>query len=158
MAYKVFISYATKDLSIVNQFQHMLTHDSDGSVDVYIAHYSARPGTILDEDIKKAIEECDLFILFWSQHSKASEWVSQEIGIATHAKKTITPIMLETNLELPGFIKKLKYLPAYEDPYFAMGWVRGDVYRLAREKQQRDNLTLLGTGAVILWLISRDDK
>jgi hypothetical protein len=99
-----------------------------------------------------------LFILFWSRHSKASEWVPQEIGIATHAKKTFMPVVLEPNLELPGFIKKLKYLPAYKDPYYAMGWVTGNVYGLAREKQQRDGLTWLGIGAAVVWLISRDDK
>jgi hypothetical protein len=158
MAYKVFISYATKDLSIVNQFQHMLTYASDASIEVYIAEYSALPGTVLDEDIIKAIEACDLFILFWSQHSKASEWVPQEIGIATHAKKTIMPVVLEPNLDLPGFIKKLKYLPAYKDPYYAMGWVRGHVFGQAREKQQKDGLAWLGIGAAVVWLLSRGNE
>jgi hypothetical protein len=157
MAYKVFISYATKDLSIVNQFRHMLTHASDGSVEVYIAEYSALPGVVIGEAIKNAIEACDLFILFWSRHSKVSEWVPQEIGIATQAKKTIMPIVLEPNLDLPGFIKELKYLPAYKDPYYAMGWVRGHVYKNAREKQQKDGLTWLAIGAGVLWLLNRDD-
>ena len=158
MPYKAFISYATKDLNTVNQFQHMLTYASDGSVEVYIAEYSALPGVILTEHIKSAIEACDLFILFWSRHSKVSEWVPQEIGIATHAKKTIMPVVLEPDLDLPGFIKELKYLPAYKDPYFAMGWVRGRVFKNAREKQQKDGLTWLGIGAAVLWLLSRGDE
>ena len=92
MAYKVFISYATKDLLIVNHLQRLLT---DASINVYVAEYSALPGTTLDEDIIAALESCDLFILLWSRHSKVSEWVPQEIGIATHAKKTIIPVVLE---------------------------------------------------------------
>lgn len=70
MSYKVFISYATKDLLIVNYLRGLL---KDASIEVYIAEYSALPGTILDEDIIKGIEACDLFILLWSHNSKASE-------------------------------------------------------------------------------------
>ncbi|MDT7603604.1 MAG: hypothetical protein QOF61_1601, partial [Acidobacteriota bacterium] len=110
MGYKVFISYSTKDLPIVDYVKRLLT---DTSIEVYVAEYSALPGVILDQHIINAIENCDLFILLWSRYSKASEWVPQEIGIATHAKRAIMPVVLEPNLDLPGFIKKLKYLPAY---------------------------------------------
>jgi hypothetical protein len=155
MAYKVFISYATKDMLIVNHLKSLLT---DASIEVYVAEYSALPGTVLDEDIIKAIEACDLFILLWSRHSKVSEWVPQEIGIATHAKKTIMPVVLEPNLNLPGFIKKLKYLPAYRNPGYALNWLRTNVFERAREKQQKDGLTWLGIGAAVLWLLSRDNE
>ena len=155
MAYKVFISYSTKDLLIVNHLKRLLT---DASIEVYIAEYSALPGTVLDEDIIRAIETCDLFILLWSRHSKVSEWVPQEIGIATHAKKTIMPIVMEPNLNLPGFIQKLKYLPAYQNPEYALNWVRVNVFERARVKQQQDGLVWLGIGAGVLWLLSRDDS
>jgi hypothetical protein len=155
MAYKVFISYATKDLLIVNHVARLL---KDASIEVYIAEYSALPGTDLDEDIIAAIESCDLFILLWSQNSKASEWVPQEIGIARHAKKTIIPVVLEANLNLPGFIKKLKYLPAYKNPVNQMTWLRTHVFEHARKKQQTDGLTWLGIGAAFIWLLSRDDE
>ncbi len=68
------------------------------------------------------------------------------------------PVVLEPDLDLPGFIKGLKYLPAYKDPFYAMGWVKGHVYGSAREKQQKDGLTWLGFGAAVLWLLSRDDE
>lgn len=154
MAYKVFISYATKDLPVVNHVRSLLT---DVSIDVYIAEYSALPGTVLDENIKAALKACDLFILFWSQHSKSSEWVPQEIGIAVEANKTIMPVVLEPNLALPGFIKKLKYLAAYQNPN-ALNWVRMNVFERAREKQKKDGLVWLGIGAAVLWLLSRDDE
>src|SRR5436190_8021074 len=98
MAYKVFISYATRDLSLVDQFKHMLTYASDGSIEVYIAEYSALPGVVLGKDIMQAIQFCDLFILFWSSHSKVSEWVPQEIGIAKQAQRVILPVVLEAGL------------------------------------------------------------
>lgn len=84
--------------------------------------------------------------------------MSQEIGIATHAKKTIMPIVLEPNLDLPGFIKKLKYLPVYKNPKYALNWVRTNIFERAVVKQQKDGLTWLGIGAAVLWLLSRDDE
>jgi hypothetical protein len=81
--------------------------------------------------------------------------VPQEIGIATHAKKIIMPILLEPNLNLPGFIQNLKYLPAYQDPANALSWVRVNVFERARAKQQQDGLIWLGLGAGVLWLLTR---
>src|SRR5215210_5727346 len=105
MAYKVFMSYATKDLPIANHVKQLL---ADASIEVYVAAHSLWPGATINQALVNAIESCDLFMLLWSRNSKASEWVSQEIGIATHAKKSILPVVLEPNLNLPGFIKELK--------------------------------------------------
>lgn len=80
----------------------------------------------------------------------------QEIGIAVDAEKTIMPIVLEPNLQLPGFIKNLKYLPVYDNPN-ALNWVRANVFERAREKQRKDGLAWLGIGAAVLWLLSRDE-
>jgi len=153
MGYKVFISYATKDLAIVNHIQRLLT---DVSIEVFVAEYSVLPGTLLPDQIKSNLKTCDLFILLWSQNSKLSEWVPQEIGIAVDAEKVIMPIVLEPNLQLPGFIKNLKYLPVYNNPN-ALNWVRSNVFERAREKQRKDGLTWLGIGAVVLWLMNRED-
>jgi hypothetical protein len=56
MAYKVFVSYSTDDLHIVNHLRALL---ADASIEVYIAEYSALPGTVLDQSIIAAIEACD---------------------------------------------------------------------------------------------------
>jgi hypothetical protein len=155
MAYKIFISYATKDLPTANHLKRLLT---DASVEVYVAAHSLWPGAIINTELVKAIESCDLFILLWSHNSKASEWVSQEIGIATYAKKTIMPVVLEPNLNLPGFIKDMKYLSVYENPENTLTWLRVNVFERARDKQQKDGLTWLGIGAAVLWLFSRGDE
>jgi hypothetical protein len=154
MAYEVFVSYSTNDLHIVNHLRALL---ADASIDVCIAEYSALPGTALHQSIIRAIEACDLFILLWSRHSKASDLVPQEIGIATHAKKIIMPIVLQPNLNLPGFIQNLEYLPAYQNPVNALNWVRVNVFERARAKQQQDGLIWLGLGAGVLWLLTRGD-
>ena len=52
---------------------------------------------------------------FGARTGRESEWVSQEIGLARATQQTILPLALQP-LYLPGFIKELKYLPAYGDP------------------------------------------
>jgi hypothetical protein len=44
----------------------------------------------------------------------ASEWVNQEIGIAHGNHKPILPSVLEHGLSLPGFIKELRYVAAFQ--------------------------------------------
>lgn len=149
--YKVFISYSTKDLHVVSKFKEML---SVPVIDVFISEYSLPPGSKLDEEIIDAIRDCDLFILLWSRNSRKSEWVSQEIGIATTEEKTILPIVLDIGLSLPGFIKNIKYLAAYEDPEKAQNFLRKTVFDMAKKHQKKNGLIWLAIGAAFLWLIS----
>lgn len=153
--YNVFISYSTKDLHVVSKFKEML---SVPVIDVFIAEYSMKPGSKLDEEIIDAIRDCDLFILLWSRISKKSEWVSQEIGIATTEEKTILPIVLNKGLSLPGFIKNRKYLAAYENPEEAQYFLRKTVFDMAKKHQKKNGLIWLAIGAAFLWLISSGEE
>lgn len=152
MAFKVFISYSTNDLPVVNHVRSLL---EGSSIEVFVAEYSVDPGEPLPSKIKEAIHSCNLFLLMWSNNSKDSEWVSQEIGIAASCNKNIIPVLLETGLHLPGFINNLKYLNAYKNPEGAMSWLRENVYRQAQEKEKADGLVWLGLGAAFVWLASR---
>lgn len=120
-----------------------------------MAEYSVAPGKSLPEEIITAIESCNLFILLWSSNSKESEWVPQEIGIATSDKKPILPVVLHSDISLPGFIKALKYLPVYKNPEGALSWLRANVFEQAQKKEQTDGLVWLGLGAAVLWLLSQ---
>ena len=84
MSLKVFISYSTKDLHIVDFVRSIL---AGAPVEVFVAEYSVAPGTPLSPAIITAIKQCNLFILLWSHNSRASEWVPQEIGIAIERKQ-----------------------------------------------------------------------
>lgn len=152
MSYKVFLSYSTKDLELV---QHVRSVLQNSSVEVFVAEYSIVPGQPLADTIVAAIKNCNLFILLWSNNSKQSEWVPQEIGIASAAQKTILPVILEPDLQLPGFISSLKYLPIYKSPEEAMSWLRTNVFEQAQKKEQSDGIVWLGIGAAIVWLLSQ---
>src|SRR4051812_24772494 len=110
MGFSIFISYSTQDLRLAAGMKKVL--DAAGS-SVYLAEYSAPPGVALTAHIAGAIKACDLFILLWSTHSKSSEWVPQEIGLAQAYRKQILPVVLEPGLGLPGFIRDIKYLRHY---------------------------------------------
>lgn len=152
MTYKVFISYSTKDLPIVEHVRSLLQHSS---IEVFVAEYSLAPGQSLPAEIITAIKNCNLFILLWSRNSKESEWVPQEIGIATSEKKPILPAVLHPDISLPCFIRELKYLPVYKNPEGALSWLRANVFERAQKKEQTDGLVWLGLGAAVIWLLSQ---
>ena len=152
MALKVFISYSTKDFSVVEFARAMLTGPA---VDVFVAEYSAAPGAPLSPSIITAIKQCDLFILLWSENARTSEWVPQEIGIAKAENKQIVPVVLQSNISLPGFISDLKYLDVPKNPAAAFTWLQQNVLAHATEKQKQETLAWLAIGGSLLWLLSR---
>ncbi|MFC1508333.1 toll/interleukin-1 receptor domain-containing protein [Candidatus Omnitrophota bacterium] len=152
MAYKVFISYSTNDFQIVENVRKLLTNPE---VEVFIAEYSVIPGIQLDESIVKAIKKCDLFVLLWSRNSKFSEYVLQEIGVARGDDKPILPIVLVDGLQLPGFIKDLKYLPAYREPAESLIWLQQHIFAHADKHRQTNAFVLLCLGGLLVWLFSQ---
>ena len=113
MAYKVFISYSTKNLNVAEWARTTL--HQPGHVEVFVAEYSVQPSQPLNDEIEKAIRNCDLFVLLWSSNARSSDYVPQEIGIAKGCNKTILPVVMEAGVPVPGFISNLKYLSAHED-------------------------------------------
>lgn len=154
MSYSVFISYSTNDLEVVNHVKLLL---EKYGINVYVAEYTAPPGVDLTNHIKNSITNCNLFVLLWSSSAKKSEWVTLEIALANANNKTIIPVILEPNLELPVFIKNLKYLEAYTNPQQAFDYLRRYVYEAADKKSKIDGLVMLGLGAAFLYLITHSE-
>ena len=105
MAFKVFISYSTRDLTRTAQVKGLL---EAAGAQVFVAEYSVPSGADLAQEIIAAIRACDIFVLLWSYHAKNSEWVPQEIGIAKGCSKPVIPVVLHQSAELPGFLKGRK--------------------------------------------------
>lgn len=152
MALKIFISYSTKDLQVVNFVRSML---AGSPVEVFVAEYSVSAGQPLSQSIIAAIKGCDLFMLLWSKNSEQSDWVPQEIGIGKGDGKQIVPVLLHSDLKLPGFISDLKYLDVPKDPQRAFTWLRDNVFARANQKQQQEAIGWLALGGAILWLLSQ---
>jgi len=92
MTFKVFVSYSSRDLKNVQQFNNII---NESDIDVFVADHSLPPGGKLSECITSAINDCDIFIVLWSKNAKASNWVSQEIGQAYAQGKKILPLVLK---------------------------------------------------------------
>lgn len=163
MAFKLFVSYSTRDLTEVEQLRLQL---KDTPIEVFVAEHSIEPSQELAPAIASAIEECDLFVLLWSKNTKDSDWVSQEVGRAHALKKTILPLLLTDGMSLPGFIQDLKHLSVFRDPSGSLLAARSlilDAYKQkeallaiqAKEKQEKDSLALLGIGAFLFWAFSK---
>ena len=146
MSFSAFISYSTRDLADANALRDWV---AVAGATPFLAEYSVAPGRPLAADILAAIRGCDLFLLIWSTSARESEWVPQEVGIARGAGKPILPIVLEPGLELPGFLRDLKYLAVYRDPTSSVKWLHQHV--AARVKEKADTAVVMGViGAVLL--------
>lgn len=153
MAYKVFVSYSTKDFPQVQALRAWLQVPD---VECFVSEYSATPGAPLAATIEAAIRDCDLFVLLWSKSAAQSEWVPQEIGIARASNRTILPFVLEDGLELPGFIKQLRYVPAYRNPQDALRWLREQVLTQSMRHSQQQTLGIIALGALLLLLLKSE--
>lgn len=155
MAYNVFISYSSKNLHIVDWARSTLTQP--GITEVFAAEYSVVPSQVLNDEIIRAIRDCDLFVLLWSHDARASDFVPQEIGIAVGCNKTILPVVMEDNVPVPGFITNLKYLPAHKNWDGSFQWLTQFVHDNARKHK---NAKVLGALAATIiggiWLFGGD--
>lgn len=70
-------------------------------LDVWIDESGINASSEWAEQIVNAITDCDVFILFLSETSVASENVRKEIGVAASQKKKILPLKIE-EVEIPA--------------------------------------------------------
>ena len=107
--YRVFVSYSTKDLPIVEQVRAAL---KGVGAEPFVAEHDIAPGESLRESILTAIRQADAFVLLWSTASSQADWVRHEVGIATGAGRLIIPVLLSPEARLPSFLSDTKYLSA----------------------------------------------
>ena len=94
---KIFISYSTKDEQIVRGLEKYISKEM---ISTWIDHKAIGGGNDLGRVIKKGIKSADIYFLFISENSLASDWVAKEIKWAKEQEKNkkyefIVPIVLE---------------------------------------------------------------
>ncbi len=94
-----FVSYAMKDLSEVMKRVQML---ESLHVNYFQDLLNLEPGERWERKLYHHIDDCDVFMLFWSTASKESKWVTKEVQYALARKggddsrpPEILPIMIE---------------------------------------------------------------
>ena len=94
-----FISYSSHDRDEVLSRVQML---SLSGIDYFQDVMTLEPGDRWLRKLEAGIDQCDLFLLFWSKHAKESRWVKQEVeyalarqGADVLAAPEIRPVILE---------------------------------------------------------------
>lgn len=131
----VFISYSSKDIEFVRALHAVLR---GSGIRPYFAEYDLAPGQELAE-LRSAIQQAHMLVLVWSEHARASEWVTQEVGIAMGSGRLVLPVVLNEGLGLPGFLRDIKYVAAWRNPLTALPTIQHAVIQWWRylEEQQR---------------------
>jgi hypothetical protein len=137
MALKIFISYSTYDIEIVNRIKNELNQTE---YEIFIAEYSTLPGEELSESIQYAIRNCDVFVVLWSKNSERSNWVPQEIGFAKGLDAFIIPVLIDKNIQPPGFISGTKYVDLTKDIEQNLQTLKEMMMRLSIKKSQKQAL------------------
>ncbi len=156
--FNVFVSYSTKDLKHVYELHEQI---ADKEVDVFVAEHSILPSESLTETIAAAIKRCDLFVLLWSSEAKDSNWVATELGMAIQQKKQILPLLLDSELQPPGFITDIKYIDVPKNVQLAYGQAQEAISRAIVKKKEKESLNetlvLSGLVAVVFWALSQSN-
>jgi hypothetical protein len=108
---KVFVSYSRQDIDFVRRIIEALNrHDFRVSTD------QALPvGADLATDIPNLISDAHFLVVVLSKSSVSSEWVNREIQYAQEKGKTILPIAIEKDVQLPFTLRTIQYVDLSED-------------------------------------------
>jgi hypothetical protein len=100
--HRAFLSYASADRAEVIKRAQALRA---ANIDFFMDLLSLEPGERWEKRLYSEIDQCDLFVLFWSNAARGSEWVGKEIEYALDcikkhpaqdvARPEIHPILLE---------------------------------------------------------------
>jgi hypothetical protein len=102
---QAFLSYASEDRAEVLKRAQALAVARIGFFQDLL---SLSPGERYERKIHEKIGEADLFMLFWSRHAMASEWVAREIAYARECQRRhpqslpdIVPVVLDDPRDAP---------------------------------------------------------
>jgi hypothetical protein len=108
-----FVSYASEDRREVVRRLQML---SALGIRYFQDILDLSPGDRWERKLYQHIDECDLFLLFWSRRAKKSKWVRKEVNYALARKKgdefaapEIRPVVIEGPPAVPPW-KELSHL------------------------------------------------
>lgn len=107
MNYKVFISYSTKDLEIINPFLVLIKGIKD--LDYYFYPETNNPGEDKKKDILLNIRNSNSLLLFHSKNSEDSVFVQHEVGSAIGLGKKVIIALLDKS-KPKGMTEGINYL------------------------------------------------
>lgn len=145
--FEIFVSYTQPQIDLASNLKRYLTAPG---ISVYVAETDLPPGTSLSDEISKAIQRADLFIVLWSKEARESQYVNKEVFAAHQARRPLIPVMLQPATPLPKELADIKYLDVAKDPAAQLGLLKTEVSRRARDKTISAFIGL-GIAAFLAW-------
>jgi len=153
MGYKVFISYSTDDMNLVNELSNNIRKMG---IEVYIAEHYPELGESLPSKIERNINSSDAMVVILTRMGARSEWVQQEIGFAKAKNKLIIPLVDE-GVKIKGFIMDKEYLKINpENIQETIDKLLPKVNELKKQKETNQVLLWGGIAIFAVWLLTRD--
>src|SRR5687767_3842140 len=101
-----FISYSRKDKEFALEVARELK--SAGHL-VWLDQLDIPTGTRWDDEVERALHECEIFLIILTPTSISSENVKDEIGYAIDHEKRILPVLLE-ECAVPLRLRRFQYV------------------------------------------------
>ncbi len=112
MKISCFISHNSREKVYAEKIGNFLL---SRGVDVWYDSWEIFAGESITDKIANAIDNCNVFIILLSIHSKASKWVKEELRIAINRRINdddfvIIPIRMDSDVNTPAFLRDYRYL------------------------------------------------
>jgi hypothetical protein len=111
--YVFFISHSTKDTGLY--VQDLCEIFETLRVQNFFADRDAPLGSFLPDQVKNAIDNSELFLVIFTQNSRTSPWVNQEIGYALGKGVPVIPLR-KGNIRIKGLIETARYVELKQNP------------------------------------------
>ena len=152
---KVFISYSTKDMHIVEEFKKLV--EAKG-IEAYVAAKDVQPGGVLWDKLEKNIRTSNCLVAIMTKDGVMSGTLQNELGVAKANKIRIVPLV-EEGVDPKGVLSGIEQLKFDKDhPDQAL---KDAAIYLSKLKKQVDADfigMLILAGLAILVLMSGSDK
>lgn len=103
----VFISYAHEDSDLVDQLCDRL---ATAGLQFFRDTKNISWGGRISSDVQRSLEQAGGVVVIVSPASVKSQWVPYEVGYATALRKPILPFLTHPSIDLPGYLKDLRFI------------------------------------------------
>ena len=145
---KIFISYSSKYRDLVERLRLALVAEGH---EPFVDRAELEPGQPFDEELREAIDDCDLFVYLVSPESVAAgSYALAELGLVQtrwqHPRGRVLPVKLAPTplASVPPYLKAVTMFEPQGDP------VPGIVAAIARLAPGRRRLLWLAAAAALL--------
>ena len=137
MAHDVYICYDERDLEIAKDVCDSL---EGNGLECWLKNRDAGVHNIVNE-IMNAIKKSKVMVLLYSENSKSSNFVNNEVDIAFAQKRSILVYQIdESKLEggLEFFLRNKPWIKAYPNPEDKFDKLANDTKKLVKEQKSKD--------------------